>query len=283
MAVRAHNTYKLKNKARKSAAVQEVLNADVARASALSERQAKVLAVIVKEYSNSGEPVGSDEVSQKYKLNVSSATIRNDMAALEKMGYIEQPHTSAGRVPTDLGYRYFVNELMKRFELSIKEQRELRIHLRTLQQQHQELGRKISRLLAEKTDQAAFALFPEESSAAGLTNILQQANLTDKSDIMEVVNFFENIDEYAQKMLTTFFADKPETLIGKEHHLANISNYSLIVSKVALPEGKSGLIGIIGPKAMRYDKNITLVDYVAKVLSGSATGLVLLLFIQAKI
>src|SRR5882724_10554343 len=92
----------------------------------ITERQAKILAAIVKEYSNSGEPIGSEEIQDKYNFDVSSANIRNEMAALEKSGYIEQPHTSAGRVPTDIGYRYFVSELMKRFEMSIKEQKLLR-------------------------------------------------------------------------------------------------------------------------------------------------------------
>ncbi len=230
-------------------------------------RQARILAAIVKEYSEKAEPVGSEDLQNKYGLDVSSATIRNEMAALEKLGYIEQPHTSAGRVPTDLGYRYFINELMQRFEMSVREQKFIREQLVRLQRQNQEIGRHIAKLLAEHTDQAAFALLPDEISTTGISNILQQPNM-DKTGIVEVVQFFENIDEYSDKILTKFFAEKPEALIGKEHHLPHISNYSLIVSKVNLPSGKNGLIGILGPKSMRYDKNMNIVEYVAKFLSG---------------
>lgn len=241
-----------------------------------TERQARILAAIVKEYSEKAEPVSSEEIQSKYNLNVSSATIRNEMNVLEKMGYIEQPHTSAGRVPSDAGYRYFINELMKRFEMSMREQKFLREQLMRLQQQNQEIGRHIAKLLAEQTDQAAFALLPDEISTTGLSNILQQPNL-DKNGIVEVVQFFENIDEYSDKILTKFFAEKPEALIGKEHRLPHISNYSLIISKVNLPSGKTGLIGILGPKSMRYDKNMNIVEYVAKFLSGGALLLLLMI------
>jgi transcriptional regulator of heat shock response len=241
----------------------------------LTPRRAKLLAAIVREYSNTGEPVGSEDINQRYKFNVSSATIRNEMAALEKMGFVEQPHTSAGRIPTDAGYRYFINELMKRFELTLREQQDLKQQISELQKQHIELGRNIAKLLAKKTDQAAFALLPEEISATGLSNIFQQPNMQ-RSDIADVAEFFDNIDEYADRMLSKYLKEKPEALIGKESDLPTISNYSLIVSKISLPEGKKGLIGIIGPKSMRYDKNMSLVEYIAKLVSSGSLMLILI-------
>lgn len=243
----------------------------------ITPRQAQILAAIVKEFSENPQPVGSEDIVQKYKLGVSSATIRNEMSALEKAGYIEQPHTSAGRIPTDIGYRYFINELMKRFEISLKERNFLRDQLLRLQAQNQEVGKNIAKLLAEKTQQAAFALLPEETSATGLSHILQSPNI-DQQGIVEVAEFFEDIDEYADKMLSQFFKEQPETLIGgKEHHLVPLQNYSLIVSRVNLPSGQKGLIGILGPKSMRYDKNISLVEYVAKFLSGAALLLLIII------
>src|SRR3990167_256283 len=105
----------------------------------ITPRQAKILAAIVKEYSTSGQPVGSSELSDKYGFSVSAATIRNEMQALEKSGYIYQPHTSAGRVPTDDGFRFFVNKLMKHLELTQIEQQKLQTELHTLQKQYIEL------------------------------------------------------------------------------------------------------------------------------------------------
>jgi len=89
----------------------------------LSERQETILRLIVQEYVKSATPVGSKTIIDEYNLGVSSATVRNEMAILEEKGYLMQPHVSAGRVPTELGYRYFVQKLMERADLAAEEQR----------------------------------------------------------------------------------------------------------------------------------------------------------------
>src|SRR5437762_6855614 len=89
----------------------------------LSDRKAAILRALVRHYIRTGEPVGSEVLAQSSGLGVSSATIRNELAALEEMGYLTQPHTSAGRVPTDLGYRYFVDLLPSRTRLKDPERR----------------------------------------------------------------------------------------------------------------------------------------------------------------
>ncbi len=91
----------------------------------MDERKLKILAAIVDEYVRTGEPVGSKAISKLEHINVSAATIRNDMAALEQMGYLEQPHTSAGRVPTFMGYRLYIDELMTLPELPDSEKERL--------------------------------------------------------------------------------------------------------------------------------------------------------------
>lgn len=91
----------------------------------LDERKLTVLSAVIDEFIVSGEPVGSKTILKSSKLNVSSATIRNDMAALEKMGLLEQPHTSAGRIPTYLGYRLYIEKLMRPYVLSQKDKAEI--------------------------------------------------------------------------------------------------------------------------------------------------------------
>ena len=93
----------------------------------LDERKKKVLKAIIKTYMETGEPVGSRTISKYTDLNVSSATIRNEMSDLTELGYIIQPHTSAGRIPSDKGYRLYVDELMKEKEDEIAEIRQLMI------------------------------------------------------------------------------------------------------------------------------------------------------------
>ncbi len=87
----------------------------------LSDRKKKILQAIIDDYIATAEPVGSSYVLNSHDLGISSATVRNEMAALEKMGYLEKPHTSAGRVPSNLGYRVYVNELMNEYRLTLNE------------------------------------------------------------------------------------------------------------------------------------------------------------------
>ena len=91
----------------------------------MDNRKLKILAAVVDEYVRTGEPVGSKSISKLEDINVSSATIRNDMAALEQMGYLEQPHTSAGRIPTFKGYRLYIDELMTPHDLPEEEKQRL--------------------------------------------------------------------------------------------------------------------------------------------------------------
>jgi heat-inducible transcriptional repressor len=88
----------------------------------LTERQTKLLILIIRDYIESAQPVGSKRLAEHYRINLSSATIRNEMAALTEMGYLRQPHTSAGRVPTEEGYRYFVSQMMNQAELPVSVQ-----------------------------------------------------------------------------------------------------------------------------------------------------------------
>lgn len=242
----------------------------------ITPRQAKILAAIVKENCDNCQPVASQDLAEKYNFDLSPATIRNEMQVLEKNGFIAQPHTSAGRVPTDKGFRFFVNQLMDKVQLSLKEQDLLKRELMKLQIAHAEMGRRIAKLLSEHSQQASFTLFPDETSTTGLSNILDNPALP-AEDAKEIAEFFDNIDEYAEKMMQDYSSSKkPETFIGKELKLSKKSDYSMMVSGLTLPSGKKGVIGLIGPKSMKYEKNLSLMEYISKLLGGGA-GVILLI------
>lgn len=248
----------------------------------LSQRQAKILAAIVKLNCEGNVPVASKDLVEKFEFGLSSATIRNEMAALEKMGYIRQPHTSAGRVPTDEGFRYFVNQLMDRVKLTMKEQEVLRSEIVKLQAFNAEIGRRLAKVLSSHTAQASFALFPEETSTVGLSKILDNHNLPPE-DAREIAEFFDNIDDYADDMIANYGNEgTPKAFIGKELKLSKRSDYTMIVSGVQLPSGKNGVIGLIGPKAMEYQKNLTLMEYITKLIGGGGSAAAIALFIITK-
>ncbi len=124
----------------------------------LSERQIKILKVIIRTYMETGEPVGSRTISKASDLNLSSATIRNEMSDLEEMGYILQPHTSAGRIPSDKGYRFYVDHLMMEKDQEVTEMKEFVIEKTEKMEQ---VLKTIAKLLAANTNYATIVSAPQ--------------------------------------------------------------------------------------------------------------------------
>ena len=126
----------------------------------LGERKAAVLRAVVEEYVRTGEPVGSEKVAESYGLGVSSATIRNEMSALEELGYLSHPHTSAGRVPTDLGYRGYVDALPQRARLGDSKRRAIAEFFEQTAVDMEDLLVGSTRLLSQLTQYAGLAVTP---------------------------------------------------------------------------------------------------------------------------
>ncbi len=124
----------------------------------ISERKKKILAAVVDEYIRTAEPIGSKHLAENAGLGCSSATIRNELAELVALGYLDQPHTSAGRVPTPMGYRMYVNELMEKQKLSLEETEDLNRRLNLKLQELDDTIGSISRLASQLTDYPALAL-----------------------------------------------------------------------------------------------------------------------------
>lgn len=131
----------------------------------LSDRKKRILRAVIDHYVQSAEPVGSKVISADPDMSFSSATIRNEMAELESMGLLEQPHTSAGRIPTSLGYRVYVNELMERQRLSIEETENINAMMRSRVQQLDDLLGSVGKMTAQLTNYPAYALSASNSTA----------------------------------------------------------------------------------------------------------------------
>lgn len=131
----------------------------------LSERRQRILAAIVEQFIASGEPVGSKALCNLFELSISSATIRNEMVALAELGLIEQPHTSAGRVPSHLGYRYYVDHLMSCRALGVKQRHALEESMIAHSGDPEQILEQAGELLAEITNCAAVSTTPADESA----------------------------------------------------------------------------------------------------------------------
>lgn len=132
----------------------------------LGERKRQILNSVISEYIVSAEPVGSRHIAKNLGLGLSSATIRNEMADLEEMGYLEQPHTSAGRVPSDKGYRFYVNELMSDYELNMKEMEMLKSMMQLSVGQMDKVLKTAADFLSQFTNYTAFMTSPEMKQGA---------------------------------------------------------------------------------------------------------------------
>lgn len=132
----------------------------------VEERKKKVLLAIVHDYIATAEPVGSRTIARKYRLGVSPATIRNEMADLEEHGYIEQPHTSAGRIPTEQGYRYYVDYLMKKQDLTMEEEELIRREYDAKVKDVGQVIQKTGLMLSQLTRYTAIVLTPQMGASS---------------------------------------------------------------------------------------------------------------------
>lgn len=161
----------------------------------LEERKEKILAAIVNDYVETAEPVGSRTISKKYDIGFSSATIRNEMADLEELGYIVQPHTSAGRAPTDVGYRYYVDNLMARGEHSFAEEQRLYDYIKALPSIDDSRLRIILKKMAQATGYTTTMIFPEAEVTKPLLSLLDLIYLMPERGLMVVMTDDERVEQ----------------------------------------------------------------------------------------
>jgi heat-inducible transcriptional repressor len=151
----------------------------------LTERQEHLLGLVVREYVTTPKPIGSKVLVEKYGLNVSSATVRNDLAVLEELGYLSQPHTSAGRIPTEAGYRYFVQRLIGESELPFSEQRRIRHQFHQTRLDLEQWMRLAASVLARSAQSASLITSPQVPTAR--LKHMQLVNTQGRTVLMVVV------------------------------------------------------------------------------------------------
>jgi len=176
----------------------------------LSERQLQILQAVVDDYVQNAEPVGSRSISKKCGLGVSPATIRNEMADLEEMGYLTHPHTSAGRIPSDKGYRLYVNELMKKKSLSAKEKRAISDRLSASRDEFDATIKHAAELLSEITHLASFAMTP--ASNQDTLNFVKLLPVDERTIILMIVANSGSITNTTVRINTPYDLDSLELL-----------------------------------------------------------------------
>ncbi len=232
----------------------------------MHERQLEILRAIVEEYVATEEPVGSKAIWQKHALGVSPATIRNDMALLEDAGLITQPHTSAGRIPTNLGYRAFVDKVAQIKPLSTAERRAIESFMATAREVSdiEDLAARTAKMLAQLTHQVAVIQLPDSDRVvvSGTANLARSAHES-AADLYPILEALEE-----QVVLLKLLAGSSPAMnikIGEEQSNESLQSTSLVsVGYGSSGLGSSGAIGILGRTRMDYSSQMSAVHAVAR-------------------
>jgi transcriptional regulator of heat shock response len=238
-----------------------------------SDRRLEILRAIVDEYVQTQEPVGSKAIAEKNVFGISPATIRNEMALLEEEGLITQPHTSAGRIPTDRGYRLFVDKLATVKPLSNAERRAIETFLSEANDLDQ-LMKRSAKLLADITKQVAVVKYPVTNDSQGreLMAISGTANLARSGDGNSLSNVLEALEE--QVVLLRLLNDAQQTVhvtIGSEQPDANLQSTSLVTVGYGIEANPLGAVGVLGPTRMDYAGSMAAVSAVARYIGRFIT------------
>ncbi len=231
------------------------------------KRQEQVLAIIVNCYVETAEPVGSRYVSRK--LGLSSATIRNVMADLEDLGLIAQPHTSAGRIPTDKGYRYYIDSLMRLKRVNDTVISQIRDEYHEAIRSLEDVMERTSHIIASLTNYVGVTLFPayDRLCLDGASHIIEQPEFRDIKKLYTIMKFLERKKELLELMHSDLSDEKLKIHIGKEMKQGYLSECSVVTRGYKVKGKVSGRIGVIGPKRMGYERVIPMVEFLADTVS----------------
>lgn len=232
----------------------------------LSPRQISIIKAMVEEYTTTGDPVGSDTLDKKYNLGVSPATIRNEMVRLEDLGYLKQPHTSAGRVPTPAAIKLYVSELMREEDLSVTEEVSVKERIWDHRQKLDTLLRESTRVLAEKTGNISFATSSDGAVySAGYANLLSLPEFFDIDVTRQVLSMIESHQE-----LESIFARHTDVqpfhiILGDE--FGNEYLYPCAMAYINFTAGKdTGHLGVIGPARLNYPYVLPMLRHMSSLI-----------------
>jgi heat-inducible transcriptional repressor len=224
----------------------------------MTKRQEKLLAAILREYVREAEPVSSGFLAKETSLAVSPATIRNELAELETDGYLLQPHTSAGRAPTEKAWRWYVQHLLKEREVEQSVRERMVDVMRVYRHTHSELLRHMARKLAEVAGETVLVGYgPHETYYTGLSNLFGQPEFSQLDMVQSMSRVVDRFDEVMQRLFDRMEQDV-EVLVGKDNPFS--PDCGAVVARYRLSD-EHGLIGILGPMRQDYNEHIALLKF----------------------
>lgn len=228
----------------------------------ITARQTQILKSLIDEYIETAEPVGSEALDKKYNLGVSPATIRNEMVLLTKTGFLRQPHTSAGRIPSPKAMKFYVEQLMEEKQMSLTEEVKAKEEVWDSRKDLPHLLDEVVHALADRTKSLAIAVIDEgEVSHAGYSNIFLSPEFADLEICSNIFTFLEEAKGIQELFFEKVHGETPvEVIFGEE--LGRIGMLPIGIVATRFNAGKTrGALGIIGPVRLSYPTIIPILRY----------------------
>lgn len=232
----------------------------------LTDRQIKLLKVIIEEYIETAEPVGSQTLDKKYSLGVSPATIRNEMVRLTQNGFLKQPHTSAGRVPTPMALKFYIQNLMQQKEMSVTDEVKVKEQIWDYRQKTDRLLHEATKALAEKTHTLAISTTNDgDVYYAGTANLLDMMEFYDMMVTKSLLTVLDQFDFWSDIFGREVGTAPFHVVFGEDLKQTYLNNCGMVYTTVATPKLQCA-IGIVGPNRLNFPYVIPVVLYFGHLL-----------------
>lgn len=238
----------------------------------MEERLAKLLKLIVERYVKTAQPVSSKELCDAYGLTVSSATVRNHMAELEEAGYIQQPHTSAGRIPTEKAYRYYITHFAEAEKRRPVMNVTITIKHAVKSPSYEEKLHALALEVAQVSGEAVMVATSRPwSSTVGVANLLRKPDFRSEEAMASLATAFEKFDHALRDLLRSG-SDDVRVVLGMENPLG--PDLASVVVRHRLPDGTQGVMSIVGPMRMDYPKNMAILSKAKEIIENQGKQIV---------
>jgi len=233
----------------------------------LTPRQTAILKFLIEEYIDTATPVSSDALEKKYNLGVSPATIRNEMAVLAKKGYLKKPHVSSGRVPTPMGLKFYVQNLLETKQVPVAEEVAVKEKIWDYRQDFDRLLKEATNELARRSSTLALSLLDDGRAYwAGVANILDFPEFWDIDLTHALLSL---LDDYSfwENLVSRVSSEAPvHVILGDDFGMENLEPCGFVFTRFK-KDNQEGSIGVVGPGRIPYRRIIPLIDYFGRLIS----------------
>lgn len=230
----------------------------------MDQRKQELLKVIITEYIKTAVPVSSKFIADSGLFKLSPATIRNEMAELEEQGYIDHPHTSAGRVPSERGYEFFVGNFLEDKPLTKKQTEEIKLILKAFKDVHSQAIKQVARQISEFSNNAVFVAFSKNDFYyTGISNLFAQPEFYEPQKVYNVSKVIDHFDKVVSNVFDVT-DEQVKILVGKNNPFS--ADCSTVMTKFNIKKDQ-GIFGILGPMRMDYQNNFNLVKFSQELIS----------------